>query len=38
VLTTKFHGAMGEDPNRQGSSRRWIVRAVEDSLRRLDTD
>src|ERR687898_1145155 len=37
-LATKFHGSMGEDPNRQGSSRRWIMRAVEDSLRRLDTD
>ena len=29
---------MGEDPNRQGSSRRWIIREVEDSLRRLGTD
>src|SRR5919112_347944 len=38
VLATKFHNAMGEDPNRRGNSRRWIVRAVEDSLRRLDTD
>jgi aryl-alcohol dehydrogenase-like predicted oxidoreductase len=38
ILATKFHGAMGDDPNRQGSSRRWIVRAVEDSLRRLQTD
>ncbi len=38
VLATKFHGSMGEDPNRAGSSRRWIVRAVEDSLRRLGTD
>jgi aryl-alcohol dehydrogenase-like predicted oxidoreductase len=38
ILATKFHGAMGDDPNQQGSSRRWIVRAVEDSLRRLDTD
>jgi aryl-alcohol dehydrogenase-like predicted oxidoreductase len=38
VLATKFHGAMGEDPNQQGSSRRWIVREVENSLRRLDTD
>ena len=28
----------GEDSNRQGSSRRWIIRAVEDYLRRLDTD
>src|ERR671916_2737132 len=38
ILATKFHGAMGDDPNRQGSSRRWIIRAVEDSLRRLQTD
>ncbi len=38
VLATKFHGSMGQDPNRQGNSRRWIVRAVEDSLRRLGTD
>ena len=38
ILATKFHGTMGEDPNRQGSSRRWIIREVEDSLRRLGTD
>ena len=38
VLATKFHGPMGEDPNMQGNSRRWITRAVEDSLRRLGTD
>jgi aryl-alcohol dehydrogenase-like predicted oxidoreductase len=38
VLATKFHGAMGDDPNQQGSSRRWIIREVEDSLRRLSTD
>ena len=38
ILATKFHNPMGEDPNRQGNSRRWIIRAVEDSLRRLDTD
>jgi aryl-alcohol dehydrogenase-like predicted oxidoreductase len=37
-LATKFHGAMGDDPNQQGSSRRWIMRAVEGSLRRLGTD
>lgn len=37
-LATKFHGQMGDDPRRAGSSRRWIVRAVEDSLRRLGTD
>ena len=37
-LATKFHGVMGEGPNEQGSSRLWIMRAVEDSLRRLQTD
>src|SRR5215210_8445045 len=38
VLATKFFMPMGEEPNRRGSSRRWIVRAVEDSLRRLGTE
>jgi aryl-alcohol dehydrogenase-like predicted oxidoreductase len=38
VLATKFHNPMGPDLNHRGNSRRWIVRAVEDSLRRLDTD
>ena len=38
VLATKFHNAMGDDPNQRGNSRRWIMRAVEDSLRRLGTD
>src|ERR1700733_15979405 len=38
VLATKFHGIMGENPNDQGNSRRWIVREVENSLRRLRTD
>jgi aryl-alcohol dehydrogenase-like predicted oxidoreductase len=38
VLATKVHGAMGDDPNMQGNSRRWIMRALEDSLRRLKTD
>jgi aryl-alcohol dehydrogenase (NADP+) len=38
VLATKVHGPMGDDPNMQGNSRRWISRAVEDSLRRLQTD
>jgi aryl-alcohol dehydrogenase-like predicted oxidoreductase len=38
VLATKVHGAMGEDPNEQGNSRRWIMREVENSLRRLQTD
>src|SRR3954465_3377341 len=38
VLPTKFHNPMGEDLNQRGNSRRWIMRAVEDSLRRLGTD
>ncbi len=38
VLATKFWGPMGEDVNRRGVSRRWIIAEVEDSLRRLDTD
>jgi len=38
VLATKVHGSMGEDPNRRGNSRRWIVHEVEASLRRLQTD
>jgi aryl-alcohol dehydrogenase-like predicted oxidoreductase len=45
ILATKFHNPMdapggrpGGDPNRRGNSRRWIVRAVEESLRRLGTD
>jgi aryl-alcohol dehydrogenase-like predicted oxidoreductase len=38
VLATKVHGRMGDDPNEFGNSRRWIVRAVEASLRRLNTD
>jgi aryl-alcohol dehydrogenase-like predicted oxidoreductase len=49
VLATKFQGQMGipvdsplghpgGDPNMRGNSRRWIVREVENSLRRLGTD
>jgi aryl-alcohol dehydrogenase-like predicted oxidoreductase len=38
VLATKAYNPMGEDPNLRGSSRRWIVREVENSLRRLQTD
>ena len=38
VLATKVHGSMGDDPNERGSSRRWIVREIESSLRRLRTD
>ena len=38
VLATKVHFPLGEGRNRSGNSRRWITRAVEDSLRRLGTD
>lgn len=39
VLATKFFMPMdADDPNKRGGSRRWIMRAVEDSLRRLGTD
>ncbi|MBP2706132.1 aldo/keto reductase [Microbispora sp. RL4-1S] len=38
VLASKFGLPMSDDPNCRGGSRRWITRAVEDSLRRLDTD
>ena len=38
VLATKFHGAMGDDINQAGNSRRWIFREVEASLKRLGTD
>jgi aryl-alcohol dehydrogenase-like predicted oxidoreductase len=37
-LATKFHGQIGDNPQHAGNSRRWITRAVEDSLRRLGTD
>jgi aryl-alcohol dehydrogenase-like predicted oxidoreductase len=37
VLATKFCRPTGEDPNQQGASRRWIMTAVENSLRRLQT-
>ena len=38
VLATKVHGPMGDDPNQQGNSRRWLISEVEASLRRLQTD
>src|SRR6204780_1504091 len=38
VLATKVHGTMGDDPNQFGNSRRWIVKEVDNSLRRLGTD
>ncbi len=38
VLATKAHGAMGDDVNQRGNSRRWLIRECENSLRRLGTD
>jgi len=40
VLATKFGRPAGQDPdpNHRGTSRRWIMTAVENSLRRLQTD
>ncbi|RBQ16624.1 aldo/keto reductase [Spongiactinospora rosea] len=38
VLATKVGLPLGDDPNRRGTSRRWITEAVEGSLRRLGTD
>jgi aryl-alcohol dehydrogenase-like predicted oxidoreductase len=44
IVATKVHGQMGAspgergDPNMRGNSRRWIMREVENSLRRLQTD
>jgi len=38
VLTTKAYFPMGEGPNQRGSSRYHLVRSVENSLRRLQTD
>jgi len=38
VLATKVYNPMGSGPNQRGLSRKHIMDAVEDSLRRLDTD
>lgn len=38
ILATKVHFQMSDDPNDQGNSRRHILKACEDSLRRLNTD
>src|SRR5437588_4233966 len=38
ILATKVHGTMGDDPNKFGNSRRWIISEVENSLKRLGTD
>ncbi len=38
VLATKAGNAMGGDPNQTGLSRKWLLRAIDDSVDRLDTD
>lgn len=38
VLATKFRFTFGDAPMQKGASRRWIIEAVEGSLRRLKTD
>jgi aryl-alcohol dehydrogenase-like predicted oxidoreductase len=38
VLATKAYFPTSDDPNHRGSTRYHLTRAVEDSLRRLDTD
>jgi aryl-alcohol dehydrogenase-like predicted oxidoreductase len=38
VLATKATMPMSDERNHQGGSRRWLVTALDDSLRRLDVD
>ena len=38
VLATKLANPMGDDPNRSGLSRRWVLAAADESLKRLGTD
>jgi aryl-alcohol dehydrogenase-like predicted oxidoreductase len=38
VLATKVYGEVGDGPNERGTSRYHIIKACEDSLRRLQTD
>jgi aryl-alcohol dehydrogenase-like predicted oxidoreductase len=38
VLATKVANPMGDDPNRRGTSRQWIMRAIDESLERMGTD
>src|SRR6201996_3663995 len=38
VIATKVFNAMGDDPNQKGLSRKHIMHAIDDSLRRLQTD
>jgi aryl-alcohol dehydrogenase-like predicted oxidoreductase len=38
VIATKVFNPMGDDPNERGLSRKHIMHAIDDSLRRLGTD
>ena len=38
VLATKLANQIGDDPNRGGLSRRWVLQAADESLARLGTD
>ena len=38
VIATKVHGAMRDEPNGRGLSRKAILHELDESLRRLDTD
>jgi aryl-alcohol dehydrogenase-like predicted oxidoreductase len=38
VLATKFSSPMGDSPYQRGTSRRWLIEALDASLRRLATD
>ena len=38
IIATKFANQMGDDPNERGGSRRYIMQAVDASLKRLQTD
>jgi aryl-alcohol dehydrogenase-like predicted oxidoreductase len=38
IVATKFGMRIGDDDRKKGGSRRWIMRAAEDSLARLKTD
>jgi aryl-alcohol dehydrogenase (NADP+) len=38
VIATKVFSPMGDDPNQRGLSRKHIMQAIDDSLRRLQTD
>jgi aryl-alcohol dehydrogenase (NADP+) len=38
VIATKLWGSMGPSPNQGGLSRKWVMTAIDNSLKRLGTD